>query len=302
MCILLIKFAQTDIITMLKLQTPVDFPKSSLQMSYDDTVVMLGSCFTDSIGGKISSAGYDVIVNPFGTLYNPVSIRNSITRLASGTPFTKSDCVEMGSGAGLICSFSHHTSFARKTTEEFLQNANESLAFASSKFSSASLVVITLGTSWCYYNRESGEVVSNCLKRKASEFERKMLPMEESLSILESIVTAYPEKRFIFTVSPIRHLSDGATANLVSKSSLVLAVNRLVSRYPQQCGYFPSFEIMNDQLRDYRFYAQDMVHPSGQAIDYIWERFVDWVVPDSQRQTLEENLRQFRRSQHRQML
>ena len=284
---------------MLKLQTKVEFGSSPVRLSYSDRIVLLGSCFADSIGTRMHDAGFDVCVNPFGTLYNPVSLCHAVDRLESGTPFTEADCVEMGAGAGLVCSFHHHTSFARSTPEEFLEAANASLAAAHAHWRSAGLIILTLGTSWCFRHSESGQVVANCLKRPGGEFVRERLTPEESASLLRDLVSRFPDKRFILTVSPIRHMGDGAHANQLSKSSLLLAADSVTDG--ERVVYFPAYEIVMDELRDYRFYAEDMVHPSSQAADYVWERFCDFALQDAERQKLEDNLKACRQRRHRPM-
>ncbi len=283
----------------MKLQTPVDTGNSRVGISYEDKIMVVGSCFADNIGRKMAQAGFDVCVNPFGTLYNPVSVCNSLSRLASGVQFSGEECVEMGAGAGLICSFSHHTSFARRTAEEFLTVANDSFMKASEFYKSANKIIITLGTSWCY--KHGAEVVSNCLKRDAKEFEREFLPMNRTVALLTRLVERNPDKRFIFTVSPVRHLKDTAHGNQLSKSSLLLAEDALCMAFPDRVEYFPSYEIMMDELRDYRFYAEDMVHPSVQAVNYIWERFIGFCLPEEQKKKLLENEKLFRQSMHRPM-
>lgn len=283
----------------LKLQTPVEAGRSSVSISLKDRIFLLGSCFADNIGQKMSDLGFDILVNPFGTLYNPVSICNSVARLSSGIPFSESECVQMGAGAGLICSFSHHTTFARRTASEFLENANKSLAEASAKWKEADKVIITLGTSWIYEYVRTGETVSNCLKIDAKEFTRRRLSVKEVSLLLTNLVTRHPEKEFIFTVSPIRHFKDGAHGNQLSKSTLLLAVDEVVARFPDRCDYFPAYEIMLDELRDYRFYAADMIHPSAQAVDYLWSRFVEYAVPSSERSELETRAKEVLRSKHR---
>lgn len=285
----------------LNLQTKVLFPDSSVKFSYADSIILLGSCFSDNIGMKMHNAGFDVIVNPFGPLYNPVSVANAVSRLESAVPFSEGECVEMGAGAGLVCSFSHHTLAARSTAESFLKDANDSLAAASSFWHKAGIVVITLGTSFCFRHIASGETVANCLKRPAAEFAREFLPYESASAVLSSVVRRFPAKKFIFTVSPIRHLSDGAHMNQISKSSLLMAVESVVSKneFKDRAVYFPSYEIVMDELRDYRFYSEDMVHPTSQTIDYIWERFCDYALLPSERQALVEKEKVWRQSQHR---
>lgn len=283
---------------MLRLQTPVIIEPSDVSISLGDKVMVLGSCFADNIGEKLSHAGFDICVNPFGTLYNPVSIAHAVTRLDSGRPFEEGECVPMGAGAGLICSFSHHTSFARPDTVSFLAAANSSLEEASAFWRSCNKVIITSGTIYAFYH--GGEVVSNCLKRPAAEFERIPLSLDEAASALAGIVEPHPEKEFIFTVSPIRHMADGAHGNQLSKSTLLLATDRVVGGHPG-CAYFPAYEIVLDELRDYRFYAEDMVHPSQQAVNHIWDRFCDTVIPAGDRNALLANEKAWRASQHRQL-
>lgn len=287
---------------MIKLSTPVMAAPLPVQLSLGDRIMVLGSCFADSMGSRLSAAGFDVCVNPFGTLYNPVSICNSVARLASGRPFTEADCVEMGAGAGLVCSWSHHTSFARPTVEEFLRDANASLAKASEFWKSANKVLITLGTAmvWKLVGDENagegaraGEVVSNCLKRPAAEFSHEMLGVQQVGALLQMLVEGNPDKEFIFTVSPIRHLGDGAHANTLSKATLHLALGRL------PVCYFPAYEILLDELRDYRYFAEDLVHPSKLAEDIIWERFVAAAVVPGDRSQLALNEKAARHSAHR---
>ena len=287
---------------MLKLQTPVDAGRSRIGISYSDRITVLGSCFADNVGKKMAECGFNVCVNPFGTLYNPVSVCSAVARLESGEPFTGEECVQMGSGSSLICSFSHHTSFARETAGEFLRHANGRLAEASEFYRSCGKVIVTLGTSWCFRHTGRDMIVSNCLKRDAKEFTRQRLDLQSEVDILAGMVrkasSGGTSRQFLFTVSPIRHLKDGAHGNLISKATLLLAEEEICGMFPGQCEYFPAYEIMMDELRDYRFYAEDMVHPSTQAVNYIWERFCDFALTDSERPVLAEKEREFRRSQH----
>ena len=283
----------------LKLQTPVETGRSKVGVSLNDKIVILGSCFADNMGQKMVDLGFDVCLNPFGTLYNPVSVCNSVARLTSGIPFSKDECVQMGAGAGLVCSFSHHTSFARRTEDEFLQVANASLKEASLRWKAASKVIITLGTAWIYEYLRSGETVSNCLKIDAKEFSRRRLSVRETATLLMNMIARHPEKEFMFTVSPIRHFKDGAHGNQISKSTLLLALDEVLAKFPARCEYFPAYEIVLDELRDYRFYAADMIHPSDQAVDYLWSRFVRFAMPESELPALDARRRELLRAQHR---
>ena len=284
----------------MKLQTPVTDQPCNVGISYNDKILMLGSCFADNIGNRMQDYGFDVLVNPFGTLYNPESILGSIQRMASGEHFISGDCVQMGAGSELICSFSHHTSFARRTQGEFLSNANDALDRAAAFFRQCNKIIITLGTSWCYRHRESGKIVSNCLKRPGGEFTRERLSVTQIVDCLDDMIkicdgAGIAPKEFIFTVSPIRHLADGAHGNQLSKSSLLLGIQDVLGKGRD---YFPSYEIMMDELRDYRFYAEDMCHPTRQAEEYIFERFTLWALPEKERGRLREHIRAFRQSQH----
>ena len=290
----------------MKLQTPVVDSPCKVEISYKDKILMLGSCFTDNIGGQLRNYGFDVCVNPFGTLYNPASVMSAIKRMISKEAFTEDECVQIGAGDMRFCSYSHHTSFARSTAEEFLTNANKALEEAVDFFRSCNKVIITLGTSWCYRHIERDLIVSNCLKHPAAEYQRQFLPASETAEILSEIMNlcnsskeAVTPKEFIFTVSPIRHFKDGAHGNQVSKASLLVGIDQvLTSETPSKADYFPSYEIMMDELRDYRFYAEDMCHPTLQAVNYIRERFLGWALPSEEHSILEENIKNFKRQSH----
>lgn len=310
---------------MARLLTEVNCKPLAVQCGLNDRILLLGSCFADEIGSKLQAAGFDVCVNPFGTLYNPASIAMAVKRLCGNDMFTSGDCVQMGAGSARICSFEHHTSFAREDAQEFLRNANEALEQARSAWKSATKVIVTLGTArvWEHLgfgnaaaDAEStdgqGRIVSNCLKRDGREFRSRMLSVEETTDCLRSILKAGEGKEFIFTISPIRHLGEGAHDNTLSKATLHLALAGMMSNCAQEtscaagseqasapAAYFPAYEILCDELRDYRFYARDLVHPSDLAVDIIWERFLDCATPAAQRKEIEASLKQHKQSQHR---
>ena len=293
----------------MKLQTPVVDSPCKVEISYKDKILMLGSCFTDNIGGQLKNYGFNVCVNPFGTLYNPASVLAAVKRLISREPFKETECVQIGAGDMRFCSYSHHTSFARATAQEFLANANKALEEAAEFFRNCNKVIITLGTSWCYRHIQSDMIVSNCLKRPGYEFTRERLSMEQICNALKEIIVlcsgndTIKAKEIIFTVSPIRHFKDGAHGNQLSKSALLLGIDQVIGATEGNVAadYFPAYEIVMDELRDYRFYAEDMCHPSAQTVDYIRERFLDWALPEKERPQLEENIRSYRRSCHRPM-
>lgn len=320
----------------MKLTTPVEFPKAVVEISYGDRIMVLGSCFADNVGKRLKDRGFELCLNPFGTLYNPSSIERSIARLDSGEHFVESDCVQIGSGSTKWGSFHHHTLMARETPEEFLANANESLDRAAEFWRTCNKVIVTFGTSWCFrhigFGGKVSLIVSNCLKRDAGEFRREFIPAEITAEIVRRMMEEHPDKDFIFTVSPIRHFKDGAHGNQLSKASLLIGLDealKAVSGQPTaptltsgeqvsgqptsgqagsakalqdcekpRCDYFPAYEIMLDELRDYRFYAEDMIHPSEQAVNYIFERFIDWALPESEKDEFLRREKAFRQSQH----
>ncbi len=274
----------------LKLSTIVSFPALEEKISLEDDITLLGSCFVDNISSKLQDAGFKVHSNPFGTLYNPASIAKAIRMLDGDCLFEEKDCVKMGAGVDKFCSFAHHTSFARPTKEEFLENANASLTKAREDWHKSKWVIITLGTAFVWTH--GGELVSNCLKRPGTEFEHYMLPLSEIEKYLNGIVENHKEKRIIFTVSPIRHLGDGAHPNTLSKSLLHLGINATGA------NYFPAYEILLDQLRDYRFYTDDLVHPSTLAVEVIWQSFEEYALREDEKEKIGQNERISRASKH----
>ena len=283
----------------------------NITIAHSEPVCVLGSCFADEMGARLAAAGFDVLRNPFGTLYNPASLAAAVARLDSAAPFTQEDCVEMGAGAGRVCSFSHHTSFARPTAEEFLAYANARLSEDAARWRDCRVVLLTLGTAWVWraLERPGQPVVANCLKRPAREFAHELLSVEACAELLRSIIEAHPEKRFLLTVSPIRHLGAGAHANTISKSTLHLAIEQVLSGLDPESQsadvkrpgvrYFPAYEILMDELRDYRFYADDLVHPAPAAVQLIWERFLDACTDPADRERILAAERASRAAAHR---
>ena len=274
----------------MKLNTPVEIKPLEKRLTYKDSILFVGSCFADEIGHRCAERYFDVQVNPFGVLFNPCSISDCLGLLegyginAEQCSFIPDDVIETSGG---FCSFHHHGSMARPTVQEFLDNANQALADASGFYYREGWVVVTLGTAFIYTDKESGMVVSNCHKLPSDRFERTMIDADQVYEALSQYVAARPHRQWIFTVSPVRHLADGLHANTLSKATLHLGIEKLVNRY-QNAHYFPAYEILMDELRDYRFYADDMMHPSVQAADYIFERFMDFVLADSDRPLLAE--------------
>lgn len=257
------------------LQTEIQIQPIEQTIHYGDGLLFLGSCFADEVGNICKGLGFNATVNPFGTLYNPASIAQSMDRLQSGKPFSKNEVIAVGERQ--YCTFSHNTAFWNSSETALLEQVNRGLAEAHAHFEKSQWIVLSLGTSWVFRKTETQEVVSNCHKLPANRFERAFLSVEQTTRYLSGIVEKNPEKQYVFTVSPIRHLKDGLHENQLSKAVLLLAVDEVCKRY-DNAHYFPAYEILLDELRDYRFYKEDMVHPTEQAACYIWERFTDFAI------------------------
>lgn len=263
----------------MELTTPIHIPPLAQSIVYGDGVLFLGSCFADEIGSICQGLGFNAQVNPFGTLYNPCSVANSISRLYSGQPFTRDEVIQVGEE--FYCTFSHNTDFWCPSEEALLEKVNTHLAESHEHFVNSKWIVISLGTSWAFRDKATNTVVSNCHKLPANRFDRVFLNTDQSTIILKELLEAFSDKQFIFTVSPLRHLKDGLHENQLSKASLLLAVEEVCRSY-DNAHYFPAYEILLDELRDYRFYKEDMVHPTDQAVRYIWEKFVQYAINPSE--------------------
>lgn len=256
----------------MKLQTIVDIKPSEWKIGYEDTVLMLGSCFSDEIGRQMAERKMQVTCNPFGTLYNPLSIANAIHM---------TELPELVEHDGLWHSMAHHGSFSRATKEEAEKAVAESIETMQRALEEATVVIVTFGTAWVYelsaISHQPSVIVGNCHKMPEKWFSRRRLTVEEIVEAWQPILAQYADKKWLFTVSPIRHVRDGLHENQVSKATLLMAVERLVESQKSkvESRYFPSYEIVMDELRDYRFYADDLVHPSSMAVEYIWERFCE---------------------------
>lgn len=255
-------------------RTDIQPLSSQPSISHSDRILMLGSCFTDNIGAKLDERLFTVLANPFGSLYNPASIAATVSRIVDHTPFSQSD-IQRGSD-GLWFSYCTHTKLNSPDAGDLLQNLNSRLDAAHSFVKKADVACITLGTAWAFSLNATGSVVANCQKQPASLFTRHRMSVNECTQAIsrtvEQLRSVHPDIRIILTVSPIRHLADGAHGNQLSKSTLLLACEQAANA-THGITYFPAYEIMMDDLRDYRFYASDMKHPSDTAINYIYELF-----------------------------
>lgn len=282
----------------MKLYTSVDIAPSPKKIAYDDKILLLGSCFADNIGAKFGEYYFQTTVNPYGTLYNPASIAKAISGIGNGV----SD-IGIVEHNGLWHSLSHHGSFSRADKEDLVRACEQSRVQLRESLQRASTMIITFGTAWVYEYED--KVVANCHKLPANRFVRRRMTVDEIVEIWQPILAAMPDKHWIFTVSPIRHVKDGLHENQISKAILLQAVDRLTAKQLDSpiggLSYFPSYEIMLDELRDYRFYAEDMMHPSQVAVDYIWQRFVDtYMTADTQNEM--RTLHQLWRDRHHRFL
>lgn len=281
--------------------TPVEIPSAPGTVTLGSRIMLLGSCFADNIGARLQRGGFDVCINPFGTLYNPASLSGALSRLADPVPFAAQDCVETGLAGQLVCSWQHHTSFARGSVESFLEYANAALEQAAAYWQGADTLIVTLGTAFVWELVCDGRTVSNCLKRPAAEFRHRRLSVAEILAHLEKIRELAGSRKIIFTVSPVRHVGDGAHQGQLSKASLLLALDSCLSAHPEGACYFPAYELLLDELRDYRFYAADMKHPSEVAVEFIWERFLKAYLPKAELEKVAANEKAARFAAHRPM-
>jgi hypothetical protein len=257
----------------MKFRTEINPLKSELQIEHKDSVITFGSCFAENISEYFQFYRFNVMKNPFGVLYNPVSVLNAVKSLEEQKVFSEEDLVYHQDEWH---SFYHHSDFSNHKKEECLNSINDRIKSAAEFARKANVIIITFGTSFVFKHIKKDIIVSNCHKIPSSQFTRFRLSLQETIENINSIVDIISrlnrEVEIIFTVSPVRHWRDGAVENQLSKATLLLAVNSVVNS-SSNCFYFPSYEIVMDELRDYRYYETDMLHPNKLATDYIWEKF-----------------------------
>ena len=257
----------------MKFRTEIVIAKFAEGIDHTQKVFALGSCFAENISERLSRAKFSVTTNPFGVLFNPFSIANAINRLDSARSFAVCD---IEAGRESYFSFDAHSSLDGKTHTEAFGNLNQAVAQGSKALREADWVILTFGTAWVY--EREGRVVANCHKQPAKAFERRRLSVEEIVEQYDALFEGVlRDKKVIVTVSPVRHVGDGLQDNCVSKATLRLAVEELVAKH-ENVHYFPSYEILIDDLRDYRYYGEDFAHPSKVAVDYVWECFCESVL------------------------
>ncbi len=272
----------------MQFSTPVSIPHTKREITYQNKILLIGSCFADNLTRHLQASFFQATSNPFGVLYNPMSIARclqllqqthdtSAKEVAAKLPIIQQD--------GLFHCMTHHGCYSSANKDILTEKTEKSLQDGAEQLAQADTLILTFGTAWVY--EQDGQIVGNCHKLPASLFHRRCLTTEETVTTYQQIaqLPLLKQKQVIFTVSPIRHLNDGLHGNQLSKSILLLAADQLTGNLTTQkndtgetigkndWSYFPSYEIMLDELRDYRYYADDMMHPSSKAVEYIWERF-----------------------------
>ncbi|MBP6556799.1 MAG: GSCFA domain-containing protein [Flavobacterium sp.] len=260
-------------------------------IDYQSKLLSLGSCFADNMGEKFNYFKFQITTNPFGIIFNPVSIEKLVERVVNQRLFTEADIFFHND---LWHCYEVHSELSCYNKEEFLERLNLTIQQSNTLIIQATHVIITYGTSWVYRHNSTNEIVANCHKVPQKEFNKEILSPETIQQSIQNTIALIqkvnPDCRFIFTISPVRHLKDGFAENQRSKAHLISALHNLLNTEPRvlNTNYFPSYEIMMDELRDYRFYAEDMLHPSQAAIDYIWIRFFEHYIDSKWFGTMQE--------------
>ena len=266
----------------MKLQTEIALTPQQNQIDYTSKTLLMGSCFTENIGAKLEYYKFQNLQNPFGIVFHPVAIEKLVTRAINEDFFTEADVFPHNEQ--WHC-FEAHSKLSTSDKNAFISNLNSNLKSLKTYLEQASHIILTFGTAWVYRFIESDSIVANCHKIQQKKFLKELLSVEEVSAAIENtltlIKTVNPKAVIISTVSPVRHIKDGFVENMQSKAHLLSGLHDAISGQ-KQAFYFPSFEIMMDELRDYRFYEEDMLHPNNLAISIIWERFKDvWIASET---------------------
>lgn len=271
----------------MKFRTEITCKKASQQIDYSSQVVLLGSCFSDHMVDKFDHFKFNHFSNPFGILFNPFAIEKAIEQCVSASYYTKDQLIQEG---GSWLSLDHHSQFNNSDQDTVLTRINHQIKLGHTALKNASHVIITLGTAWVYQWQENGQTVGNCHKISQKKFSKRMLSAEEASTSLSAMIqqirSVNNEVNFIFTLSPVRHLKDGFMENALSKAVLLQAIHQTVTE--ATVSYFPAYEIMLDDLRDYRFYKDDMIHPNEVAVNYIWSLFKSCWLDESSQELMAE--------------
>jgi hypothetical protein len=283
-----------------KFRTIIEIQKSDCDIDYQSPVCFIGSCFTDNIGGLLEHFKFKTLINPFGVLFNPASIARLLHRSLHLELFSVNELVFHN---GLYHLLDLHGDFSCTLADDVLKKGNIALQNTHNFLKNCSYLITSWGTSWVFEHVKNGEIVSNCHKIPSTEFNRRRLEPDEIdrlwRDLISQLLAFNPTLQFIFTVSPVRHLKDTAHGNQLSKSVLLLAIERLLDSLNSKAEYFPAYEIVLDELRDYRFFADDMVHVSPFAIDYVFERFQDRYFSNETKKLLRQVKKIIQATEHR---
>jgi len=273
----------------MQFRTQIPILRSNHPIDYNSKIVSLGSCFAVNMAEKLDYFKFQNTCNPFGILFHPLAIEKLIDFAVSKKGFTEKD---LFFHEERWHSFDAHSDLSNSNKTELVKNLNAIVKSTLQQITESTHIIITFGTAWVYRNVENNKVVANCHKVPQKRFKKELLSVEEITQSLEKTIhlirTINPEANIIFTVSPVRHIKDGFIENQLSKSHLITAIHNIINCQLSIVNYFPSYEIMMDELRDYRFYAEDMLHPSQVAINYIWERFSETWISESAYKTMED--------------
>lgn len=279
--------------------TQIPIFKHENNISHKDRIMLLGSCFTENIGNKLSINGFETLINPFGILYNPFSICSSLNRIIDLKFLVSEDLVKVNE---FWYSYEHHGVFRDENRDNLLQTINLGITKANIFLKETNWLIITLGTAWIFFLKENNKILGNCHKLNPQLIDKRLLTVDEIVEntnlTINKIRKINPNIKIILTVSPIRHWKQGYRENLISKSTLHLAIDQICKSITY-CSYFPAYEIVMDELRDYRFYKADMLHPSEIAVDYIWEKFATHLFSDSTINLCKDYSRLYSMKQHK---
>jgi len=261
-------------------RTTIKLEKQTQSIDYDSPILLLGSCFTEHISQKLNYFKFDTLTNPFGIVFNSNAIKTAVTDCVNNKVYTEADLKKHND---LWFSFKHHSQFSSPEIDKTLSSINSSIKDAHNFIKDASHIVITLGTAWVYTDNDTEEIVANCHKVPKKHFTKSLQSIAQIFDDLEALELAVKsvnkKAKIIFTVSPVRHLRNGFEENMLSKTHLIAAVQKHINKH-ESSYYFPAFEIMMDDLRDYRFYEADMIHPNSTAVNYIWDLFKNSYLSD----------------------
>ncbi len=265
----------------MKFRTEIRLRPYRATIGYENRLLSLGSCFADAVARRLAAAKFRVADNPSGVLFNPLSIAATIESYAAAASVGRE---ELHTDGERWFHYDFHGDFAAPTPDEALRRMNAARQRGAEALRAADRVMITFGTAWVY--EREGRAVANCPRQPAAQFVRRRLAVDEIVRRFEELLAGpLAGRRILLTVSPVRHLGDGLEGNAASKAALRLAAELLTEQHPE-VEYFPAYEILTDDLRDYRFYADDLVHPAPQAVEYVWERVVEGLLTERARQLL----------------